>query len=260
MKKRPFTLIELLTVIAVIGILAAMLLPALSKARAKARDVSCKSMMKQYGYATVMYADDSNEYFPDIRTYLKPEYGFTTYFSGGSSTLPQAITRCPGDGGTEGLGRLGICTQGGVSVKVSIGGTSNLTDSQTASSIGPVRMDQVRTSVLNKYPSRRCQWTDYQNQNADKSISGAGLSIGKKYGSDTDSLKEYVYRHPGNSANGAYADGHVGSIGLAGGIEVSNGGHDILGMWRFPGNMTYPYGPRQGDIGEIIDCPSVKYQ
>jgi prepilin-type N-terminal cleavage/methylation domain-containing protein/prepilin-type processing-associated H-X9-DG protein len=78
---KAFTLIELLVVIAIIAILMALLMPAISRAKARANQISCLNNMRQLNLAATMYANDHNDEFPARRTptnawphKLKPYY------------------------------------------------------------------------------------------------------------------------------------------------------------------------------------------
>lgn len=74
LQKKNFTLIELLVVIAIIAILASMMLPALNKARDKAKSINCVNNLKQIGMATFLYAADNKDFIP-IPSTAKGSYG-----------------------------------------------------------------------------------------------------------------------------------------------------------------------------------------
>lgn len=73
MRKNYFTLLELLVVISIIVMLAAMLLPALNKAKETGRKITCMNNLSQLGKAFSLYLSDNNDFFPPYRDYGSPE-------------------------------------------------------------------------------------------------------------------------------------------------------------------------------------------
>ena len=93
-----FTLVELLVVIAIIAIVAALLLPALSQAKAQANSAACKNNLRQLGVASHMYLNDNNSRYPFVLLFSGDQWGGSVFTALGPYGInwSNKATHCPG--------------------------------------------------------------------------------------------------------------------------------------------------------------------
>lgn len=211
-RKNGFSLIELLVVVAIIAVLAALLMPALQKALAGTRITSCANNLKQFGQASYSYATDFNASFPPciyplaydyawdchLAPYLgvasngasSGRYGYKVPGNSASGYITTALLQCPGNQYASNS------RQRGYTANSMLSGAP--TDRRGVISATPRKYTQLAR------PSRTVEFFDYHNSNNLQFCTAFCCTTGW-LGGDQSAM----YYHGAGGMNFQFCDGHV---------------------------------------------------
>lgn len=222
MRRKGFTLIEVLVVIAVVSLLMALLMPALARARQQGKSVLCMSNLRQLAIAAQMYANGNDDYFPmatvtevDGSVYKLCAWDFTTVYDSGNKYLEpglmwqgettERVQQCPG---FKGAANWGEDKYTGYNYNTSyIGGRAAVKDGEVVS--GTVVMSSKVSEV--RRPEKCALFGDGQwGEGANKFMrSPFGGKLDENFSGRSAGTQGY--RHLGKT-NVAWCDGSVASV------------------------------------------------